>query len=99
MNGAPATYKGRIVSKEHFRAYIYAPNGNKKLVESWDEFERHMETGLWFANKKDAVQSVVAEVVEDEKPKAKKKPVKMEVVKEVDVKEIEDDFLPKDAGE
>lgn len=48
MEGIPATYLGRIVSKEHFRVFIYSATGARKLVESWDEFEAHMETGLWF---------------------------------------------------
>ncbi len=51
-------YLGRIVSKENFRAYIYSPDGSQKLVESWDEYEKHMETGLWLASpRKDAPPS------------------------------------------
>ena len=49
MEGIPANYLGRLVSKENFRAFIYAPNGVKKLVNSWDEFEKEMASGLWFA--------------------------------------------------
>lgn len=50
MEGIPAEYLGRIVSKENFRVFIYSSNGTTKLVNSWDEYERHMETGLWFAS-------------------------------------------------
>jgi hypothetical protein len=50
MEGAPAKYLGRIVSKENFRVFIYAPDGSQKLVNSWAEYEKHMETGLWFAS-------------------------------------------------
>jgi hypothetical protein len=50
MEGIPALYLGRMVPKDKFRAFIYASDGATKLVNSWDEFERHMETGLWFAS-------------------------------------------------
>lgn len=50
MEGKPAIYLGRLVSKENFRAYIYAADGVQKLVESWEEFESHMQTGLWFSS-------------------------------------------------
>jgi len=83
MEGIPANYLGRIVSKINFRAFIYASDGSQKLVNSWDEFENHMQTGLWFASKEDVLVS------QDVKPKAIKK-----AKKEKDV--IEDDFLPKD---
>ena len=54
MKGTPAIYLGKIVSKKHFRAYVYASNGQKKLVESWEEFEASMQSGIWFANTDDA---------------------------------------------
>lgn len=58
MKETPAIYQGRIVSKNNFRAYIYASDGSQKLVESWDEYERHMETGLWFSLKEDAINRI-----------------------------------------
>jgi len=70
MKGTPAIYLGQIVSKDHFRVFIYAPDGSQKLVNSWDEFEKHMETGLWFATKEDAVTRIPVE-----KPKRVRKPV------------------------
>lgn len=72
MEGTSATYLGRMVPKENFRAFIYAPNGDQKLVESWDEFEEHMQTGLWFATRQDSIE----EFVVDEKPKRVRKPFK-----------------------
>ena len=72
MDGVPAMYNGRLVSKEHFRAFIYAPNGSQKLVESWDEFEKHMQTGLWFAQKDEACEGAISK----ESPKRVRKPVK-----------------------
>lgn len=50
MEDSPAIYNGRIVSKGSFRTFIYAPCGKKKLVESWDQFQKHMETGVWFSS-------------------------------------------------
>lgn len=50
MDGATAIYLGRIVDKKHFRVFIYSSDGQKKLVSSWDDFENHMQTGLWFAS-------------------------------------------------
>lgn len=94
MEGVPAIYLGRRVNKEHFRAFIYASDGTKKLVHSWDEFQKHMETGIWFAHKKDIPK------IEPEKPKKSKKSgakVTFEIVEnplkqnESDVKK--DDFL------
>ncbi len=103
MEGTPAIYKGRVVSKHHFRVFIYAPNGGQKLVESWDEFEQCMQSGLWFATKEDAFASCVA--VGEEHPKSnrpkrvKKEPIsKIEELPEEDnmAFEVKDDFLPKD---
>ncbi len=55
MEGMPAVYCGRLVSKENFRAFIYNTNSEKKLVESWNEFVAHMEIGLWFSTEEDAI--------------------------------------------
>lgn len=77
MKGSPAIYLGRLIPKENFRAFIYAPNGNKRLVESWDEFEANMQTGLWFATESDALKSVAQDVKKERKrtPKPKKEEV------------------------
>lgn len=49
MEGTTAIYLGRIVNKENFRTFIYDSSNNKKLVNSWNEFESHMGSGLWFS--------------------------------------------------
>lgn len=41
-------YLSRMIPKEGFRAYIYNSNNDKKLVNSWDEFQSQLKTGLWF---------------------------------------------------
>lgn len=108
MKGTPAIYLGRMVEKSNFRVFIYGANGEKKLVESWDEFESMMQSGLWFASLEDA-QSI-KRVEENLKPKSKAKSkvkaaIKPQVVEEVEdqedvllddglVYEVTDDFLP-----
>ena len=86
MEGIPANYLGRLVSKINFRAFIYASDGSQKLVNSWDEFEKHMETGLWFACMEDIIKK--EETIEETQVSTKKN-------KKVS-KEVKDDFLPKD---
>jgi hypothetical protein len=50
MQGTQVQYNGRSIAKEGFRAFIYGANDAKKLVNSWDEFEAHMASGIWFAS-------------------------------------------------
>lgn len=89
MHGVPAIYLGRIVEKEGFRTFIFAPDGSQKLVESWDEYERHMESGLWFAQKEDAVKRVPVE-----KPKRVRKAVDSKVLVEEEEPLIEEELIP-----
>jgi len=58
MKEAPAIYLGKIIDKKNFRTFIYGPNGEKKLVESWDEFESSMQSGIWFATVEDALKTI-----------------------------------------
>lgn len=94
MEGTPAIYLGRIVEKKNFRAFIYDANGQRRLVESWDEFEANMQSGIWFASKEDAKKSVIVDnELEDQEtivPKAKKSKSKNKP-KPVKAKEIEED--------
>ena len=99
MKGAPAVYLGKIVDKNHFRVFVYAVDGSQKLVESWDDFEHCMESGLWFATKEDASSRVP---VEKPKRSSPKKPVEekaeAEEVKSMNLEDHvvkDDDFLPK----
>lgn len=100
MKGTPAIYLGRIVDKKNFRAFIYGANGTRRLVESWEEFEANMQTGIWFATAKDAI---VEDVKPARKTRTKQKPkAQPEPVEEVEdvlpdddsVFEVTDDFLP-----
>lgn len=47
-------YLGRWVDKEHFRAFVYGLNDQKKLANSYDEYEKLISSGIWF----DSVESV-----------------------------------------
>lgn len=87
MKGTPAIYLGRIVEKKHFRAFIHGANGEKRLVNSWDDYEAAMESGLWFATKEHAEESKVP-VENDGKPKPKSKP--NHKPKSVKVEEVEE---------
>lgn len=98
MKGVPAIYLGQIVDKKYFRTFVYSMNGKKKLVESWDEYERDMSSGLWFSTQEDAQKRIPVE-----KPKRmRNKPVekKQELEQKNDeplTEELikDDDFLPK----
>ena len=97
MKGVPAIYLGQIVDKAHFRTFIYSMDGSKKLVESWDEYERHMESGLWFSTQEDAKSRIPV------KPKrVRNKPVPVATEELNDDEPLieeelirDDDFLPK----
>ncbi len=41
-------YDGRMVPKEHFRAFVYGVNNARKIVNSWDEFEAAIQGDYWF---------------------------------------------------
>lgn len=87
MKGTPAVYLGRIVDKKNFRTFIYGKNGEKKLVESWDEFETNIQTGIWFASKEDVDSDSV-------KTRAKRKSkVKSAVIDNQMVSEITEDIF------
>lgn len=51
---ATPVYKGKVIDTEHFRVYIYGADGARKLVESWNDYQKHMQTGIWFADKNEA---------------------------------------------
>lgn len=43
-------YQGRMIPRKGFRAFIYHIDGQKKLMNSWDEFERHVDNKDWFSS-------------------------------------------------
>ena len=69
MKGLTAIYLGKIVDKKHFRTFIYSADGSSKVVNSWEEYEQHMETGIWFSSLDEVDSS-------DKKKESKKSKVK-----------------------
>lgn len=51
MKGETVLYDNRVVSKEGFRAFIYGVAGKTKLVNSWEEYQDCVSSGLWFSSK------------------------------------------------
>lgn len=45
------SYCGRKVPKENFRAFVYSLNDEQMLVNSWDEYEKAISSGIWFPTK------------------------------------------------
>ena len=50
MDESEAMYMGRVIPKEGFRAFVYGKENRRRIVESWDEFMCHVETGEWFSS-------------------------------------------------
>ncbi len=48
------TYLGRTFCCDHFRTWIFGKNDTKKLVESWEEYQDHINSGDWFATEQEA---------------------------------------------
>lgn len=48
MQEGMVKYLNNYVSEKHFRAFIYDIDGNKKLVNSWQEFKRYLAFGNWY---------------------------------------------------
>lgn len=51
MEGDFVVYEGRKVPRANFRAFVYGSDNKQKLVNSYEEFESAMATGIWFATK------------------------------------------------
>ena len=74
MNAEYVLYNGRMVSKEGFRVFVYGQEGAQKVVNSWDEYETAMATGLWFPTKDEAAAMIEKkETKEQEQVKFKRK--------------------------
>jgi hypothetical protein len=54
MDEGYVTYQNRAVPKEGFRAFIYAKNGSRMLVNSWDEFIKYVNSNEWFSTESEA---------------------------------------------
>jgi hypothetical protein len=98
MSASPAMYLGKVIDKKNFRAFIYGANGERRLVNSWQEFEANMQSGVWFATIEDAVSSKEVAKEEPKKKQPKRKIKSLSSFKPVLVEEPEDadDVLPDD---
>ncbi len=61
-------YKGRWVSREFFRAFVYNSTG-QRIAESYQEFSDLISSGIWFADKLDETSNNVVDI----KPKRGRK--------------------------
>jgi hypothetical protein len=86
MDGVPAVYLGRIVSKENFRVFIFSASGTQRLVESWDDYEQAMASGIWYAIR-DEINPVEEQQIT--------RPVRVRKAKATAIDILDaDDFLP-----
>ena len=44
-------YLGRWIDKKHFRVFVYAKDGSQKLANNYDEYQKMIGNGEWFATK------------------------------------------------
>ncbi len=113
MKGVTAIYNGRVIDKKYFRAFIHACDGQKRLVESWEEYEANVQTGCWFATEKDAKDALAMkevaiaqkEMEEKEAKKARKPRVSkkeqesiVEANEEFSAKESENEEMSEDCS-
>lgn len=95
MSGVTAIYQGRIVDKKHFRTFVYAMDGSKKLVDSWDEYQKAMASGLWFSTKEDATARIPVPKPRKTGRKAKEKDFE-QAMDELKESKESDDIEPED---
>jgi hypothetical protein len=46
-------YQGRWINKSPFRSFVYSKD-SAKVAESWDEYQRLLDSGVWFATLEEA---------------------------------------------
>jgi hypothetical protein len=76
MKGEIVIYNGRPIPKEGFRTFVYGPNDAQRLVESWEEYEANIASGVWFSSKEQVIAPLPvvssAPILEELKPKEEK---------------------------
>lgn len=60
-------YRGNLIETDGFRAYVYGQDNLKKLVNSYEEYEAHINSGDWFDDKPELV------IETEEKQKSRRK--------------------------
>lgn len=56
MSDEMVKYDDRYVPKQGFRAYIYGYDNQKLLVNSWEEYQKEISSGLWYPKISDVPQ-------------------------------------------
>lgn len=72
-------YNGQRIDKKHFRVFIYDINNNKKLVNSYDDFIKHMSSGLWFESQIDIDKTETSKVEPKKRKQIKDIPGKFQI--------------------
>jgi len=87
-------YNGRHINREFFRVFIYSLDGQKKLVNSYDEFERDISSGIWFESLEMVEEKKAAKPVRKlvRKLKTVSNPETQEIVTEVMIDSEEMEF-------
>lgn len=76
-------YKQKAISPNGFRAYVYGREGEKKLVNSWDEFMSNIRTGNWFATKGECFATKILEEHERHAAEAEEKEIEPDELCEI----------------
>lgn len=87
MSSQAVLYNGKSILKEHFRAYVYNGNGEKKLCQSWDDYNESLKSGLWFDSLQAKDDALFKSKPKKEKPKMRSGTFEVsesEMVKELD---------------
>ena len=66
-------YLGRWVKRNHFRVVVYSETA-QKLVNSYDEYLKAIESGLWFSQKEDVGKESLIQLKPGRKPKSNDTP-------------------------
>lgn len=49
-------YQGRMVPKQGFRAFVYSFDNKSRVANSWEEYEKLVASGTWFATREKALE-------------------------------------------
>ena len=58
-------YLGRTIPKAGFRAFVFSFDGEKRLVDSWDDYEAHINSDSWFPTEKDVPKKKIRKIQDE----------------------------------
>lgn len=44
-------YLGKVVSTKNFRVFVYGYGDEQRLCDNWEEYQKAIGSGIWFAEK------------------------------------------------